>query len=238
MGLGGSPSSINGSDTGSQILSSVVDKPLTGEQLIVCARAVFVRIRESRSNLIRMIECDELEGMTKEAVVEADRRYRRIPDSPMTRRNWVISKGIFLVMDMARDEARHVVCLSAGEFRGSVVDEDGERIQPRQRTSLDKPNHDDDEKANPGWYLKATSPPVWLDIHNRHLLERLDRALDQLPDQRGAIAFRLTVYHDWTQEEVAELFGVTASRVSQILTRSRKRLQVQFVDLSAERRAA
>lgn len=183
-----------------------------------------------------MIEREELDGMALEAVVVAD---RKCPSCVTNRQFWVIGKGVFLVMDMMRLEACHTVALSVWEFRGGVLDENGNRIQPRQKISLDEFTYDpDDPDSSPVIQLKSVSSPPWSNLHNQQLRERFERALDRLPDQRAATAFRLIVWDDWTHVEVAKLFGVTSSRVSQLLTRARVRLCAEFFDLTAERRAA
>lgn len=213
-----------------------VECPLTDLQLVSCARVVVAKFFSGKTTMINMVEREELNGMALEAVVIADRKY---PSRGIDRQVWVISKSIFLVMDMIRLEARHTVGLSMGEFRGSILDASGNRISPRQMISLDKMLSDSDDRyPRSGIQLGSTEPPSWSNIHNQQLLERLDRVLERLPDQRAAAAFRLIVWHDWTQAEVGELFGVSPSRISQLLTRARVRLRAEFFDLAAERRAA
>lgn len=212
---------------------AVVDQPLTGLQLMGCAVTVVGKLTQNKSSMIRMVEREELVGMAKEAVVVADHRYQ---PCAMSRKNWAITKGIYLVMDMVRNEARHTVCLSMGEFRGSVTDKDGNRVKARLRIPMEsgeKDSSDEDRRdLNPISYLSSVSPPPDMLIHNRQLYDRLERALDRLPNPRDAAVFRLTVWHEWTQPQIGELFGVSGSRISQILTRTRKRLQAEFPDLN------
>lgn len=237
MGLVGATSSSNGSCTKSQTLSAV-DQPLTDAQLIGCASRVVSKLVNGRSSMVRMVEREELKGMAREAVVLADRRYR---PCEMSRRNWVITKGIYFVMDMLRGEARHTVALSMGEFRGSVRDENGDRIKPRGVVPMGEVSSIDDEDPHhqqPISYLRSASPPPETTIHNRYLHERLERALNRLPNPRDATVFRLAVWHEWTQPEIGELFGVSGSRISQILTKTCRRLQVEFADLDPNQWAA
>lgn len=214
----------------------VVERPLSGTQLIGCASIVVAKLYGRGSAMIRMTESEDLRSMAREAVVLADRSYRPCAAS---RKSWAINKGVFLVLDMLRMETRHEVCLTITEFRGTTRDHEGKFIRPRRKLSLSEPlGEDEEDSSTPGSYLKAETPPPWLTVHNRHIRERLERALDAQPDQRAAIAFRLMNQHEWTQVEVAELFEITPSRVSQILKRLRETLRAEFLDLREDQRAA
>lgn len=215
----------------------VVEDPLTGAQLVKCARAVVIKLVSGGSAMVRMIERDELEAMAREAVLLADRKYR--PYIGVSRQTSVIGKGVFLIMDMMRHEARHTICLSTNEFRGVILDDKGNRIEPRAKISLNaSASSDNDNERDPTAHSRATVSPLWMTTYDQQLYNRFDRALDRLPDERAATAFRLIVWHEWTQTEVAELFGIHPTRVSQMLTRARVRLRAEFSDLTPNQRTA
>lgn len=213
-----------------------VECPLTDEQLVSCARTVVARLVSGGSGMVRMVEREDLEAMAREAVVRADRSYRLCK---ATRKTWAIDKGAFLVMDMMRVEARHTVCLSTNEFRGVIRNDDGSCIEPRGRVSFGGPVRGvNNRESQPLLYLRATAPPPWLSIHNLHLRERLECALDELEDYCAAAMFRLSFWHEWTQEDISGLFGISPSGVSKIYIKTCKQLRASFADLSPEERAA
>jgi RNA polymerase sigma-70 factor (ECF subfamily) len=61
-------------------------------------------------------------------------------------------------------------------------------------------------------------------IHRQQVNERLDIALQRLPDQQR-IAIILSYFEDMNNTEVAEVIGTTVSAVESLLKRGRKRLR-------------
>jgi RNA polymerase sigma factor for flagellar operon FliA len=94
----------------------------------------------------------------------------------------------------------------------------------------------DEDEATVGESLRDESVDLGAVLEGRNMNDNIRVMLQDLPERERLIV-DLYYYQDYTFREIADVLGVTESRVSQLHTRMKKRIQERIGDIVDERPA-
>lgn len=117
------------------------------------------------------------------------------------------------------------------EFMGVDEDRLNEIIATADVRTLVSTEEGDDDEGTVGQSLADPNTNVHDDIERMFLNERVQVAVQGL-NEREQLIVDLYYYQDLTFKEIAQVLGVTESRVSQLHTRLKKRIREQLLALA------
>jgi len=121
------------------------------------------------------------------------------PDHPP----WVVAR--YAILEHRRTQHRHALGLSVYEYRCNKP--------PRHFREWSMPYEEGGASIQD---MLGDEDHEIEDIDEKSWQDQAEQLLDKLPDARIRESVRLTIWFDWTLQEVADLFDITQSRVSQL----------------------
>ena len=161
------------------------------------------------------------------AIVDEMRKADWVPRSVRDRANNLNRAKKELSAELGREPSH----AELADFMG--VDE--ERLNTLSRTAdvrvLVSTEEGNDDEGTVGDGLACPNTDVHDDISRLMLSERVRETVQALPE-REQLIIDLYYYRDLTFKEIADVLGVTESRVSQLHTRMKRRMQDKLGDLA------
>jgi RNA polymerase sigma factor (sigma-70 family) len=159
---------------------------------------------------------DDAVGVANLALVRAAGTYKS--DQGRTFASWAWLKCAGAVRDAALIERRARSGLTRAEIRAGEP--------PRYVVSVDEdvPGEDGHTISTVGACIPGPVD-VAREVEDRDEVDRMQRTIDRVLTPRDAAIVRLAMADGWRQEDIGRLFGVTAARVSQIVTKSTRTLR-------------
>lgn len=118
------------------------------------------------------------------------------------------------------------------EFIGVDEERLNEIIATADVRTLVSTEEGDDDEGTVGQSLACPKTDVHDEIQRMFLNERVQEAVQTL-NEREQLIVDLYYYQDLTFKEIAQVLGVTESRVSQLHTRLKKRIREQLIELNS-----
>ncbi len=200
-----------------------------------------------KSYLPSQIEFDDLQSVALEAMMQCLQRYAEKPDIELRRILKHRTRGAILDELRKRDWASRGVRLKARNFEKSVQELEQELGRPaveeeiRKKLELTRPEYhkllgelrpvtfldldgeiDQGDGEGSNWYDRIddpTQPTIQDTLQRRELAERLADHIEALPKIQKQV---MTMYYfeEMRLAEIAQVFGLTESRICQIHTQT------------------